>query len=128
MQNKLNDIELNCFVRDVNLNGTFLFNCSRKYRQCPYYHSHSIANGGHFENKQITKKCSKVTRCHHSVIVKRSLKHFVHTTSMFHLCSAILAHNGTCFLDMVSDNPVVLLLMHMFVYQFKLVIIVTILI
>ena len=27
--------------------------------QCPYYHSHSVADGGHFENKQITKKMLK---------------------------------------------------------------------
>ena len=56
MQNRLNDTdELNCFVTDVNLNCTFVLNCSRKYRQCPYYQSHSIADGGYFENKQITK-------------------------------------------------------------------------
>ena len=85
MQNRLNDIELNCFVTDVNLNFTFLLNCNRKYRQCPYYHSHSVADGGNFENKQIIKKYKitkkRVTRCHHSVILKRSLKHFVNTTS-----------------------------------------------
>ena len=115
-----------CFVTDVNLNCTFLLNCSRKYRQCPYYQSHSVADGGYFENKQITKKCLRVARCHHSVIVKRYLKHFVNTTSMFHLCSAILAHIGTCFLFMVWDNLVVLLLMYMFVYQFKLVILATV--
>ena len=45
-----------CFVTDVNLNCTFLLNCSRKYRQCPCYQSHSVADGGYFEKKQITKK------------------------------------------------------------------------
>ena len=59
MQNRLNDIELNCFATDVNLNFTFLLNCNRKYRQCPYYHSHSVADGGNFENKQIIKNYKK---------------------------------------------------------------------
>ena len=119
MQNRLNDIELNCFVTDVNLNCTFLLNCIRKYRQCrqyPYYHSHSVADGGYFENKQITKKCSRVTRCHHSVIVKRNQNHFVNPTSMFHICCAKLAHIGKCFLYMVWVNLVVLLLIYMFMY------------
>ena len=132
MQNRLNDAALLfCYtvLFDVNLNCTFLLNCSKKYRQCPYYQSHSVADGGYFEKKQITKKCLRVIRCHHSVIVKRSLKHFVNTTSMFHLCSARSAgHIGTCFLYMVWDNLVVLLLMYMFVCQFKLVIIATVVI
>ena len=115
-----------CFVIDVNLNCTFLLNCSRKYRQCPYYQSHSVADGGYFEKKAYYKKCLRVTRCHHSVIVKRS---FINTTSMFHLCSARSAgHIGTCFLYMVWDNLVVLLLMYMFVCQFKLLIIATVVI
>ena len=44
---------------------------------------------------------------------------------MFQLCSAILANIGTCLLYMAWDNPVVLLLMYMFMYQFKLLIIAT---
>ena len=110
------------FVTDVNLNCTFLLNCSWKYRQCPYYHSHSVADGGYFDNKQITKIAQGCKRCHHSVIVRRRLKHFVNTTSMFHFGSAILAQIGTCFLHMVWDNLVMLLLMYMFMYQLKLVI------
>ena len=131
MQNRLNDAALLfCYRCQFELHMSFLLNCSRKYRQCSYYQSHLVADGGYFEKKQITKKCLRVTRCHHSVIIKRSLKHFVNTASMFHLCSARSAgYIGTCFLYMVWDNLVVLLLlMYMFVCQFKLVIIATVVI
>ena len=55
-----------CFVTD--LNCTFLLNCSRTCRQCPYYQSHLVADGGYFEKKANYKKIlkgDKVSSCSH---------------------------------------------------------------
>ena len=70
MQNRQNDIELKCFATDVNLNCRFLLNCSRKYRQCLYYHLHSEADGGYFKNKQgvIIQSLLKGRRLKHLLI------------------------------------------------------------